>query len=338
MVIDYQSWISLYVCLVLSMLLIVVRLILRKVRGQKFTGGDYWCIITFVFILTRLIANHYLLVYGSTRTMKTEAERNQLFNGQNDEKLRQRVTGSKLVLCTRSVLMCILWSAKMAVLDLLARLIMKLPFERKLLYGFRAVLVMTFVPAVVTVFSGCRPFSLYWQIRPDPGECVQGNEWIFTYEVCNILTDVLLMAVPLTLIMSTKIAIMQRLRILLLFSIGIFLISISIIRITQGKSSIKQSAHTLWASLEVLFGTIVAVTPTIYALAHNIREETSYGKSHLSTKHAGSRTFPGSVVDGDKYTARIWTELDDGVSRRDDTSITQILVHKDTTVETSPKS
>jgi hypothetical protein len=131
---------------------------------------------------------------------------------------------------------------------------------------------------------------------------------------------------------------MQRLRILLLFSIGVFLISISIIRITQGKSSTKQAAHTLWASLEVLFGTIVAVTPTIYALAHNIREETTYGKSHVTGKNQGSRIYPGSVVDGDKYTARIWTELEDGVSRRDDTSVSRILVHEERTIETSPKS
>jgi|TARA_R110002003_G_scaffold28_12_gene1601 hypothetical protein len=58
----------------------------------------------------------------------------------------------------------------MAVLDLLARLIMKLPFERKMLYGFWAVLLLTFIPSVVTVFAGCQPFALYWQISPDPGE------------------------------------------------------------------------------------------------------------------------------------------------------------------------
>lgn len=68
MAIDLQSWISLYVCLVLSLLLIAVRLVLRRVRGQSFTRGDCWCLATAVFILARLISNHYLLVYGSTRS------------------------------------------------------------------------------------------------------------------------------------------------------------------------------------------------------------------------------------------------------------------------------
>lgn len=58
----------------------------------------------------------------------------------------------------------------MAVLDLLARLIMKLPYERKLLYAFWAILFLTYVASIATVFLGCRPISLHWQINPDPGD------------------------------------------------------------------------------------------------------------------------------------------------------------------------
>jgi hypothetical protein len=158
---------------------------------------------------------------------------------------------------------------------------------------------------------------------------VIGNLWIYTYEISNIVTDILLMAVPFSLILSVKIPIMQRFRILLLFSIGLFLISISIIRILEGRGSRTQAGHTLWASLEVLFATIVAVTPTIYALAHNTREETTYGKSHVSLRDPGSRIRTGSVEDDDKYTARIWTELEGGSTREDNTSVTGILVRTD---------
>jgi hypothetical protein len=151
---------------------------------------------------------------------------------------------------------------------------------------------------------------------------VIGNLWIYTYEISNIVTDILLMAVPFSLILSVKIPIMQRFRILLLFSIGLFLISISIIRILEGRGSRTQA-------LEVLFATIVAVTPTIYALAHNTREETTYGKSHVSLRDPGSRIRTGSVEDDDKYTARIWTELEGGSTREDNTSVTGILVRTD---------
>jgi hypothetical protein len=210
----------------------------------------------------------------------------------------------------------------MAVLDLLSRLIMKLPFERRLLYIIWATLLLTFVASITTVFTSCTPIRRAWQINPNPGDCTIGSIWIYTYEVCNIITDVLLMAIPFSLIMSAKISIMQRLRILALFSIGLFLISISIVRIIRGRDSRSQAGHTLWASLEVFFASVVAVTPTIYALARNAREDTSYGKSHDLHKTAGSRGYTGSVVTDDKYTARIWTELE----QQDNSSATGILV------------
>lgn len=58
----------------------------------------------------------------------------------------------------------------MAVLDLLSRMIAKMPFERKLLYFMWAALGTTFVASIVTVFIGCHPFEQYWQIHPDPGK------------------------------------------------------------------------------------------------------------------------------------------------------------------------
>lgn len=323
-VVDTQSSVSMWVCLMLSVGLIAVRLALRRLRRQNFTHGDYWCMVAVVPILGRLLANHFLLLYGSTRVLSA-TRRMELLNPQYAAEAAQIVTGSKLVLATRSLLICALWALKMAVLDLLARLIMKMPYERRVLYLFWAALLVTFVASIITTFVGCRPFKRHWQIHPDPGTCVIGNMWLFTYEISNIITDILLMAVPFSLILSVKIPAMQRLRILFLFSIGLFLIAVSIMRIIQGKGSRVQRAHTLWASLEILFAVIVAVTPTIYALARNHREDSSFAKSHISMKATG-RTFPGSVSAADDYSTRVWTELNDGASRGDNTSVEGILV------------
>jgi hypothetical protein len=57
----------------------------------------------------------------------------------------------------------------MAVLDLLAKIIVKLPFERRLLYIFQAALSLTFIASIITVPVGCSPVSLHWQIYPNPG-------------------------------------------------------------------------------------------------------------------------------------------------------------------------
>lgn len=63
-----------------------------------------------------------------------------------------------------------LWSLKMAVLDLISRLITNMPYERKLLYSYWIALFGTFVASIVSNFAGCQPIERYWQIHPDPGE------------------------------------------------------------------------------------------------------------------------------------------------------------------------
>lgn len=104
-----------------------------------------------------------------------------------EDLLAKKIIGSKLVLCTRTLLVCMhvllcllacsaanladsLWTAKMAVLDLLAYIVMRLPFERKLMYFFWAILSTTFVASIVATFSSCSPIRLHWQIEPNPGD------------------------------------------------------------------------------------------------------------------------------------------------------------------------
>ncbi|KAI8931531.1 hypothetical protein NX059_011188 [Plenodomus lindquistii] len=331
MAVDFQSSVSMWVCLMLSIALIAIRQVLRRVRKQSFTRGDYWCLSAAFFILGRLLVNYFLLRYRSTRVLSPE-QRILLLEDEYSEPASMVIMGSKLVLVTRSVMICALWSLKMAVLDLLGRLIMKMPYERRVLHIFWAVLAATFVASIVTVFVGCKPFRKHWQIFPDPGECVVGDLWLFTYEICNIVTDVLLMGVPCSLILSVKIPLMQRLRILFLFSIGLFLIAVSVLRIVQGKGSHVQRAHTLWASLEILFAVIVAVTPTIYALAQNRNENDTYAKSHVNMTTT-VRTYSGAEEGDERYVTRVWTELNDAASRTDNTSIEGILV--ETRYETS---
>ncbi|KAL5113221.1 hypothetical protein ACEQ8H_008903 [Pleosporales sp. CAS-2024a] len=195
----------------------------------------------------------------------------------------------------------------MAVLDLLASLIMQLPFERRLLYTSWTILAVTFVASIVTVFVSCNPVNLHWRIYPDPGDCVIGALWIYTYEASNIVTDAMLMALSFSIVFSVRITLMQRARILLLFSVGIVLICISIVRILIGRDARTQAAHTLWSSLEVLLATTVAVTPTVYALGRNRREQNAYGH--------GTSPPPMDI------------DLNQRFSQGDDSSVMRIFVH-----------
>lgn len=107
-----------------------------------------------------------------------------------------------------------------------------------------------------------------------------------------------------------------------LFSIGIFLVAISIIRIIQGKDSRVQRGHTLWASLEILLAVVVAVTPTIYALSHGRHEDSSFDRTHLSEYPRG-RAFSEGTMPGDKYTGTRWNDLNDDTLNKLDSASSQ---------------
>lgn len=124
------------------------------------------------------LANHLIVL--------SDERRLQLLEPGFEALLSNVVIGSKLVLATRTMMTCLyvslrlarsfrlpshrLWCLKMAVFDLLARLISNMPYERFVVYGFWSVLLSTFVASVITVFVDCHPFELYWQIYPNPGE------------------------------------------------------------------------------------------------------------------------------------------------------------------------
>lgn len=112
----------------------------------------------------------------------------------------------------------------------------------------------------------------------------------------------------------------RRLRVLALFSIGIFLVAISIIRMVQGQNSRVQRGHTLWASLEILLAVIVAVTPTIYALAKGRHENDTLDKTHASEYPRGRAFSEGTIPD--KYN-HLW---DDTLNRLDSASSQRELI------------
>jgi hypothetical protein len=182
----------------------------------------------------------------------------------------------------------------MVVLDLCRRMVRKLPREFTILYSSWAVLAITYTAATIAIFVECSPFKRYWQLSPNPGECVQGNAWLITYEVGNIITDTMLLALPFPILFHAKTTLSKRLRLLSLFSLGFFLIAVSIVRMIQGNKNARiQLSRTMWASIETLFASIVAMVPALYILLRPKLSGTSYylssdGRTHPSHLQSGT--------------------------------------------------
>ncbi|KAF3937540.1 hypothetical protein ABW19_dt0201120 [Dactylella cylindrospora] len=276
---------SLWACNAIGFALFLLRLGLRTWRKERWNQGDYWTISAGLFMIVRVTVSHYILMYGTTTTLSAAQREAHDFT---DEELYWLTTNSKLNLLSRFVLNGLLWSLKLVVLDFLRRIIRKLHFERLITVLYLAVIAITWAVATVNIFIECRPFHRWWQIYPDPGPCVQGNLWLLTYEIGNMLTDAMLLALPFPLLFRAKVSWGKRLRLSAVFSLGFFLIAVSIVRIVQGLTKSRiQLSRTMWASVETLFACIAACGPSIYCLIRKGREGSSFDPS---SGHSNSRS------------------------------------------------
>lgn len=83
----------------------------------------------------------------------------------------------------------------------------------------------------------------------------------------------MLMALSSSVVYTVRIPLSQKVRILSLFNIGLILVGISIARIVRGHQSTTEGGQTAYESIEILFSTIVAVTPTLYTLLKSKAEK-----------------------------------------------------------------
>ena len=74
-----------------------------------------------------------------------------------------------------------------------------------------------------------------------------------------------------------------------LFSIGIFLVAVSVVRIIQGVPHARtQLSRTVWGSIETLFASIVAQVPIMYTLLRNTKQNSSYQPTEDTYRLASS--------------------------------------------------
>lgn len=128
------------------------------------------------------------------------------------------------------------------------------------LYSIRCFLVLTLVAVVISTLTECQPFDHYWQVVPDPGpKCRQGYAQLITMGVCDVITDILLVALPIPIIFLSAMPVKRKISLILLFALSLILVAITCYRVpTAINRKGAQQFRSLLASLEILASTGVA--------------------------------------------------------------------------------
>ncbi|KAI5788965.1 hypothetical protein DFH27DRAFT_216521 [Peziza echinospora] len=287
--VDYTTLGVTYACSILALLCITVRLLCRRIRGERFLAfrDDLWMGISIIPLLVRLGVIHIVLLYGTNSITGNPAKRARL----TSEEITQRILGSQMVIVSRIGHPAFLWCMKACVLAFLGRLMSAEPKYARALRVTGWGLGLTFVGVILSNTLECRPFHKYYQVVPDPGNhCTKGFAQLLTVGTTNILTDLALIILPLPLIYKSHLPLYRKLQLSVLFGVGIFLIAITVARMPViSDAPGMQQNRTLWASIEILAACLVANAPILNNFIQEFRHKRARRKAHAHGPFSGGQ-------------------------------------------------
>lgn len=177
----------------------------------------------------------------------------------------------------------------------------------------RCILVVTFIAVLISDLTECQPFTHYWQVLPDPGgKCRQGYVNLLTTGVCNVLTDLLLVILPIPIIVSSQMAFKRKLQLVLLFSMSLLVALVTLYRLPKViEAHGSQQLRSLLASIELLVATGVANALVLGSFVRDRgvkKRRFKYGSSAGESYHgtdSGNRSRRPTVA------GRMWGSDDD---------------------------
>lgn len=242
-------------CTMFSAVIIVTRLCGRKTRSNRLFREDWIMMAALVPLFIRMACIHPVLLYGTNNVQTVGVH-------YTHEEIVNRSIGSRLVLAARIFYAMFIWISKLTVSEFLKRITIRIwrPSYEMTLQGLRIFLFLTFFGVVIATLTECQPFDHYWQVVPDPGpHCRQGYGNLITMGVCDIVTDILLVAFPIPIILNSGQNWRRKLQLALLFSLSLILIAVTASRVPEVvKMRGKQQFRTVWASCEILASTAVS--------------------------------------------------------------------------------
>ncbi|KAJ5874133.1 uncharacterized protein N7529_002563 [Penicillium soppii] len=269
--------------------LIVLRLLMRKLKGFKFVLGDYFAMGAILCALIRLALVHVILIWG-TNNMSTKFRHTHDFT---PEEIRRREIASKFVLTNRVFYNSYLWLQKLVLLDTYRRLLTHLHWEKMTMILYIGIFAASYIIVQVVTFTECDPFNHYWIVLPDPGICCQAQLQLIVLGVLNVITDLMLIALPIPILVLVKRSTVEKLQLAILFGVGLFIVAITIARLPQNaKNPTAQVNRTTWASVELLAAAIVANAPVLYGLIKGQRQRSNNAASAVGSSGPSWQGLP----------------------------------------------
>ncbi|KAH8646072.1 hypothetical protein BGZ60DRAFT_392142 [Tricladium varicosporioides] len=240
-------------CTFFSITVILTRVCGRYIRAERFFPEDGIMMASIIPLLIRMGLAHVVLLFGTNNIVTT---------GLSESTIKRHEIGSKAVLAARVFYAAYLWTIKLSSTTFLYTLIssVRRHNQHDLMRYFYIFLGLTFFGTLMADLTECTPFTHYWQVVPDPGpKCRQGYAFLFSNGVLHMVTNLVLVILPLPIIARSKLTWKQKTSIIIRLSLPILSIaytSYALYKLSVPRTT--QQHRTLYASLDILLSTFIA--------------------------------------------------------------------------------
>ena len=279
---------AIWICAGLSLTALITRLVLCRQHARHRFSLDIssWVVLASIVVISaRIVCSYFTLNIGTAN--------DQILSGDIGLDDQQRIkTGSILALISRILVASVYWLQSTLLLIFYSRLLDHIPWVHVTIRICWIFLVASYIGVVLATCLECRPFRLYWQTSPDPGECIKAYGQLFAQCISIMIIDILLLMISFPLIRLRGQTSRQKGRLVIIYALGGCCIIITGIRIAYiYVDHSAQPTRSLWASIQAVFAVYVANIPTIYGTLALKRRRNSITHSGYHQNHEFSSSF-----------------------------------------------
>ncbi|CAF3484494.1 hypothetical protein SNK03_012803 [Fusarium graminearum] len=258
----YESWGLFALGLIILLARFTVRL--RTVGWRGLQGDDAFSFLVLLFYTTDAVTVH-LIYYLGTNIEAGVASRDH--KELTDSEIREYELGSKFQLVAWYSYTALIWSLKGTMLCFFARMTIG-TWHKPFVQVVSILCGITYAAVVLTISIGCLPYNANWQVVPDPpARCSFKIQNFLVTTVLNVITDGLILCIPLPLLWKLQIPCHKKFIIGLLLSSGVFVMAAALVRVVLTLSA-NPSALTInaWGIRETIVGIATVNIPVLRSL------------------------------------------------------------------------
>ena len=113
-----------------------------------------------------------------------------------------------------------IWTVKLSILALYLRIFKSVTALRYATYGLIVVVTMAHWASVLTIIFGCTPVWKFWDLTSLEGTCVNLLEMAASESGLNVLTDLLVLTLPIKAVWSLRLPTKQKIIVAMTFLVG----------------------------------------------------------------------------------------------------------------------